>query len=42
MLLKVIHALVVVISCGYAAVGVSGCQKGDNFLVMDRVFLGSF
>ena len=29
-------------SCGYAAVGVSGSQKGDNFLVMDRVFVGPF
>ena len=26
----------------YAAVGVSGSQKGDNFPVMDRVFLGPF
>ena len=26
----------------YAPVGVSGCQKGDNFRVMDRVFIGPF
>ena len=27
---------------GYAAVGVSGSQKGDNFQVMDCVFTGLF
>ena len=26
----------------YALVGVSGHQKGDNFLVMDRVLIGPF
>ena len=26
----------------YAVVGVSGGQKGDNFLVMDRVLTGPF
>ena len=26
----------------YAAVGVFGTQKGDNFRVMDRVFIGPF
>ena len=26
----------------YAAVGVSGSQKGDNFRVMDRVLIGAF
>ena len=25
-----------------AAVGVSGSKKGDNFRVMDRVFIGPF
>ena len=45
-LLKVIHALVHVVQLlflvVYAAVGVSGSQKGDNFRVMDRVFIGPF
>ena len=26
----------------YAVVGVSGSQKGDNFLAMDRVLIGPF
>ena len=26
----------------YAAVGVFGTQKGDNFRVLDRVFVGPF
>ena len=26
----------------YAAVGVSGGQKGDDFRAMDRVFIGPF
>ena len=26
----------------YAAVGVSGSQKGDNFRLMDHVFIGPF
>ena len=41
---QAIHSLVIVISCSliYAAVGVSGRQKGNKFLVIDGLFIGPF